>query len=141
MKREKGSDSEGFLRSLEFNYGDWNLGGKLIFYATILAIISVILPWMEANNGTIGFMQGAGFFLVFYVYPFVLLLMDRKIHELVGTVSAGFAVFAPSYVLYYVMDQEGGSLTEIAEPGVIIFIVASMILFTGIHLYESYERP
>ncbi len=138
MTEEEKEESK--IRGLEFNYRDWNLGGKLIFYSTLLAIFSMILPWIEGDGDTLGYQQGATVFLALYIYPFIVLTMDKHFKTPLGYVNGILAVIIPSYFLYYMAEEMAANLLEAAGIGILLFIITGILLFIGIHTYERYDR-
>ncbi len=80
-----------FLRSFKFNYKKWNIGGKLIFISTVIAILSLLIPWIGGDARTeSGLMQGASVFLAIYIYPFFMLAQDKSIDKKIGVTIETF---------------------------------------------------
>lgn len=139
-ENESRKKEEPLLRGLQFNFSGWNLGGKLIFISTVIAILSLLLPWIEGDGDTLGYKQGASLFLGLYIYPFFVLTMDKKMNTAAGYLFGGLAVLLPSYFLYYMADEMAASISEAAGIGIIIFILCGILLLIGIHKYERYHR-
>lgn len=133
---EPETEEESLLRHLEFNYQGWNLGGKLIFYSTVLAMISQLLPW-AGDMETYGFQDGSTLFLVFYIYPFVALTMDKPIHTYLGSLMGVFGIIAPT-ILYFLYP--GRPLMDEMSHGFILFIAACILLIIGVNTYKRYDR-
>ncbi len=140
---EKGSDEreEPIVRSFELNFHGWNIGGKLVFIATILAILSLLLPWIGENAETeMGFRQGMSVFLAFYIYPFFILVQDKTMSKSAGGLSSILAVIAPGFLLYYLSRDMALRIPEIMDWGIILFLIASILLIIGVFKYERYYR-
>ncbi len=139
-KREKikkaKQKEEPLFRPLKFNHSEWNLGGKLIFYSTVIAILSNILPWAR-DMSSFGFEDGTTLFLLFYIYPFIALTMDKPIHDYLGYLMGIFGILFPT-VLYFFYP--GRPLIDEMSYGFILFIAACIILILGVGTYERYER-
>ena len=139
MSEEK-EEKEPRIRGLQFNYKEWNTGGKIIFYATVLAIVSILLPWIEGDGDTLGYQQGASVFLALYIYPFLALTMDKPFKTPLGHINGLLAVGVPGYFLYYMAEEMAAGLLEAAGIGIILFMIAGIALLIGIHKYERYDR-
>lgn len=139
-KAESKKGVEPFMSDLQFNFGEWNIGGKLIFFSTIVAILSLFLPWIIGDGDTLGYQQGSSVFLAFFIYPFIALTMDKHINKVVGYMMGVLAVLVPSYLLYYVAGDMGARAADAAGIGIIIFILTGIMLLIGVHKYERYDR-
>ncbi len=141
-KEEKSSEKdEPLFRSFEFNFNQWNIGGKLIFISTVVAILSLLLPWIGGDAETeIGFMQGTSIFLALYIYPFFILAQDKSMSKIIGGISAGLGVIGPGAFLYYLSRDMMIRIPEVMDIGIVIYILASIVLFVGVIKYEKYDR-
>ncbi len=137
---EKRSE-EPVFRSLEFNFNDWKLGGKLIFISTLLAIISLFFTWIDSGDQSeIGFLQGGSIFLAMYIYPFLILAQDKHMNKVLGVISGASAVLFPILLLNYMSRQMMEPMMDIAGLGLIIFIITGIILLVGVIKYVPYDR-
>jgi len=140
-ERESSDEDEPLFRSFEFNFKGWNAGGKLIFISTLIAILSLLLPWIGGDAETeIGFMQGGSIFLAFYIYPFFILAQDKSMNKIAGVISAGLALVMPGILLYYVSRDMMVRIPDIIELGFVLFMIAGIVLLIGVAKYEKYYR-
>ena len=140
---KKGSkdQEEPLVRGLEFNFMEWNIGGKLIFISALLAIISLLLPWIEGGIETeIGFQQGGSIFLALYIYPFLMLAQDKDINKAAGIISALLVIILPGYYLHYMSGELREPMLDIVQSGIILFFIAGILLLVGIAQYQRYHR-
>ncbi len=140
---EKGStdEEEPLIRSFELNFQGWNFGGKLIFISTVIAILSLLLPWIGGDaEPDMGFGQGASVFLVAYIYPFFVLAQDKKMNNVVGFASSLLAIILPGIFLYYMSREMRLPMPEIISYGLLIFLVAGILLVIGVSKYVPYDR-
>lgn len=132
---------EPMIRGLEFNFNQWNTGGKLIFISTVIAILSLLLPWIDGGiEREIGFQQGGSVFLAMYIYPFLMLTQDKSINKIAGTISGVLAILLPGYFLHYMSLELREPMTEIVMSGMILFLIAGILLLVGILSYQRYHR-
>ncbi len=130
-----------FLRSFKFNYKKWNIGGKLIFISTVIAILSLLIPWIGGDARTeSGLMQGASVFLAIYIYPFFMLAQDKSIDKKIGVTIGSLSIISPGIFLYYLSRDMRLRILEIMDFGIILYIIAGIILLIGIVKYEKYHR-
>lgn len=134
-------EDEPLIRSLELNFSGWNIGGKLIFIATVIAILSLLLPWIGENGeAELGYQQGASIFLAFYIYPFLILAQDKTMNKVVGIASSALAASAPMILVYHLSREMALRMLDIVNWGVILFLLASITLLVGVIKYERYLR-
>jgi len=134
-------NEEPILKPLEFNFKGWNIGGKLIFISTLIAILSLLLPWIAGDaDAEMGFKQGGSLFLITYIYPFFILAQDKSMNNAVGMFSSILAVILPSTFLYYMSRQIRQPMPEIISYGLMIFLIAGIILIIGVLKYVPYDR-
>ncbi|MGM0509734.1 MAG: hypothetical protein ACQESD_01215, partial [Thermoplasmatota archaeon] len=139
-KVEGEENKETPFRRLEFNFSEWNPGGKLIFISTLIAILSLFFVWIKTSNSEIGFLQGGSLFLVAYIYPFFILAQDKKMNKIIGGISSISAVVLPIVLLMYMSDQLMERVFIIAGIGIYMFIFAGILLITGVIMYSPYDR-
>jgi len=128
------------FKNLEFNFSQWNLGGKVIFFSTLIAILSLFFVWIKTDHSEIGFLQGGSLFLAAYIYPFFILAQDKKMNKIIGGASSIFAVVLPIALLIYMSDQLRERITSTAGIGLYIFIFAGILLILGVFKYVPYHR-
>ncbi len=132
---------EPMFRSLEFNFSEWNIGGKLIFIATVIAIVSLLFTWIDSSDQSeIGFLQGGSIFLAAYIYPFFILAQDKRMNKIIAGISAGLAVVLPLIFLNYMSGRIRESMMDIMGIGLLIFIIGGILLLIGVTKYKRYDR-
>jgi len=132
---------EPFFKPLEFNFSKWSIGGKLIFISTLIAILSLLLPWIGGDaEAEMGFLQGASVFLALYIYPFFILAQDKRMNRAIGVLSSILAIVLPMTFLYYMSRELRQPMSDIISYGLIIFILAGILLIIGVLRYVPYDR-
>ena len=110
----------------------WSLGGKLIFIATCVAVLSVFLPLLDLGIITRnGLQQGTVLLLGLYVYPVLMLLYGKPVHRIAGIACGGVPVIV---VIIYIADKQVsvfGESMNAAGGGAWIFLLASMAFTAG----------
>ena len=63
------------MDKMSINWNEWNIGGKLIFVSSIVALFSFLLPWIDIGLASRNGFSVFGFVLIIcYVYPVLFLL-------------------------------------------------------------------
>jgi len=82
-------DDERNDTKMKFDWKNWNLGGKVIFVAGCVAIISMLMKWVDIGIASqSGLSQGAFLFLGLWVYPLLMLFKNKSINRLWGLVCS-----------------------------------------------------
>lgn len=118
---------------MKFRFMQWDLGSKLIFIATCLAIASFFFKWLDigvaAQNG---FLQGGVFFIVCFIYPFIKVVREKKMSKLIAYFFALVAIILTMmYVSSKTVDFFGQTIRG-AAAGPYLFLAACGLLSFGI---------
>ena len=121
---------------MKFDWENWNLGGKLIFGASCLAIGSMPLNWIELGFlSASGFSQDAWLLLALWIYPALVLGKNGAMNPLGGyACSIGSGILT----LLYISDKSVefmGQTQSAAATGSYLFLAASIALVLGVHKY------
>lgn len=122
---------------MTFSWSTINIGGKVILVSTVIAIISIFMPWVDMVISTSnGWQQFAFILLAFYVYPGLTVIKNKPLSLLWGSISSIIpAVAAVAFMEYKTMLFEGVNLC-FAGQGTYLFFVASIFLFAGVLKYK-----
>ena len=72
-----------------FAWSEWNFGGKVIFVSASIALVSMLMKWVDVGIASAnGFSTGAFALLAFFAYPVWKLLKQKPIHLYGGIGSA-----------------------------------------------------
>lgn len=136
---------KGYL--MTFSWSNLNIGGKIILISTIIAIISIFMPWIDTTLSTSnGWQQFTFILLAFYVYPALQTMRNNPISLIWGSTSAISAtVAAVAFMEWKTIPFEGVELC-FAGQGTYLFLVSSVFLIAGVLKYkpseiESAEAP
>lgn len=132
---------------MNYHWNTLSLGGKLISVSTVIAIISIFLPWFDAIRFSYnGFQELAVVLLLLYVYPVYKMVKNRPISMPIGVACAVAAAAASvGYMEWKTIPYEGVDLC-FAGHGTYIFFFTSVLLLVGILKYhvipsESSDTP
>lgn len=118
-------------------FDNWNIGGKLIFISTVVAVLSLFMKWVD-----IGFISASGFqqqgylFLIFYLYPVIQLFRNKPINKLVGIILSVLALVAG---IGYILSKSGDFFDQtinVASTGLYVYIISAILLIVGVFKYE-----
>lgn len=131
-----------YLNDLKINFSGWNIGGKLIFFGFILAVVSLFLPWKDAVIVTQNGIDSGGFILIpFFVYQVLWLLQDKEIMELIGIPLAIVPIVIVFNLIVNVNTTEVmGETVNVTGAGVLLALFSYIIISVGIMAYEPYDR-
>lgn len=114
----------------------WEQAGiseKTIFLSTLVATLSMFLPWVDLGLGVrSGFVEGSFLFLGLYIYPFWSSFKQKPMNKVWGLVCA---VIAASFSIIYMATQEMMSIL-----GVAIFFLSSIALGVGVYQSKGYWK-
>lgn len=122
---------------MQFSWSNTNLGGKIILISTVIAIISMFLPWVDmVTRYTTGFQEYAFALLLLYIYPVVQTVRNQSMSLVIGSLTSIIAaVAAVAFMEYKTIPFEGVDLC-FAGQGTYLFFAASVFLFAGILKYK-----
>lgn len=120
-----------------FSWSNTNFGGKIILISTVIATISMFLPWVDmVTRYTTGFQEYAFALLLLYIYPVVQTIRNQSISIVFGSLTSIIAaVAAVAFMEYKTIPFEGVNLC-FAGQGTYLFFAASVFLFAGILKYK-----
>ena len=125
---------------MKIKFNEWNIGGKLIFVSTIIAIISLFMSWVDLGIASVsGFQQDGYLFLILYIYPVYKLLKGTRLNKVIGVICSALAVILGIVFLSSKSVDFFGSTVNAAGTGLYLFIVASIVLTIGIIKYDVVE--
>ena len=121
---------------MKIEWSKWNVGGKIIFIAGSMAVISMFMNWVDFGiTARIGISQGAFLILVFWIYPIYMLLNNRIIELRWGLPSAILSILA---VIIYIASKSkslAGYSDNFSAIGAWLFLIASIALTIGVAKY------
>ncbi len=125
---------------MTFSWSNTNIGGKLIIISTLIAIISIFMPWIDTTISTSnGWQQFTFVLLAFYVYPVFQVITNKPLSLMWGSASSiSSAVATVAFMEWKTIPFEGVDLC-FAGQGTYLFFVASVFLFAGVLKYKSTE--
>lgn len=125
---------------MTFSWSNTNIGGKAILISSLIAIISIFLPWVDlVIRHTNGFQELTFVLLAFFVYPTLQVIKNNPISLLLGSASSILAaVAAVAFMEWKTIPYQGVNLC-FAGQGAYLFFVASVILFAGVLKYKASE--
>jgi hypothetical protein len=125
---------------MAFSWSNTNVGGKIILISSIIALISIFMPWVDMVIKTSsGWQQLAFVLLALYVYPVLQVVKNKSISLVWGSaVSILAAVAAVAFMQYKTILVEKIDLC-FAGQGTYLFFVTSVFLFIGVLKYKSIE--
>lgn len=119
-------------------WAEWNLGGRVIFVSACVAIVSMLMKWVDIGIASAnGFSQGTFLLLGVFIYPSWKLLKRKPINLYAGIGSAATgALFAMIYMSEKVISF-GDRTAFLFGPGAVFFFLACVGLGYGIFRYDS----
>jgi hypothetical protein len=125
---------------MTLSWANTNIGAKAILTSTLIAIISIFLPWVDlVIRHTNGFHELAFVLLAFFVYPVLMVIQNKPISLVWGSASSiTSAVAAVAFMEWKTIPYQGVNLC-FAGQGTYLFFVASVFLFAGILKYKVNE--
>jgi len=123
---------------VRLDWTGWDVGGKMIFASSALALFSFFLPWIDIGfTSRNGFSQGSFLLGAFYIYPLYKLLVGSQISKGIGTSCAlASLILTVLYILSKTVEIFDETVNA-SSAGVDVFIVATIILAVGIWIYKA----
>lgn len=123
---------------MSFKFSEWDIGGKSVFIAACLAIVSLFFKWVDLGfYSENGFEQQAFLFLLCFVYPVIRLLQGKSMNRIGGYISAIAGIVCGIAYINWKSDELFGVQIQAAGTGPYVFIVASVILGFGVYKYGN----
>lgn len=132
------ANPEATASPFRFAWAEWNLGGKIIFVSACVAIVSMLMKWVDVGIASAnGFSQGTFILLGFFVYPVWKLLKQKPINLYGGIGSAvGGMLFTAVY-----MSEKTVSFGQLSASlfgaGAVFFFLACGALAFGVYKYQQ----
>ncbi|MFZ5564260.1 MAG: hypothetical protein ACOZBW_09420 [Thermodesulfobacteriota bacterium] len=122
---------------MKFDWGNWNLGGRVIFVAGCAAVISMLMDWVDVGIASqSGLSQGAFWFLGLWAYPLLMLFKNRSINKLWGLVCATASIVLTIGYISSKSVELFDETVNAAATGAWLFLFASIALLIGILQYR-----
>lgn len=117
------------------NFKQLSLGKKIILITTVIALISLFLPWVELGIlSASGFQQGGYLFLIAFIYPVYCVLKNTYINKVGGLVCGIVALIAPIAYISSKSDEIFGTAINVAGSGAYLFLISTIGLIIGVVL-------
>lgn len=126
---------------MKIDWHNWNSGGKTVFIASCVAIVSMFISWVDVGIASQnGLMQGTFLFLGLWIYPALMLISNKSIN-----IGWGLACSITSLVvtLSYIGSKSVdffGKTVNVASTGAWLFLFASIALIVGVVKYNQLGR-
>tara|TARA_B100001287_G_C22588338_1_gene484415 strand:- start:270 stop:677 length:408 start_codon:yes stop_codon:yes gene_type:complete len=126
------------MDNMSINWKEWNIGGKLIFVSSIIAVLSFLLPWIDIGIASRSGFSVLGFVLIiFFIYPVLCLLKNNEISRIYGFISSGLAVLSGISWIINNQNEFMGESINTSGSGLYLFAISSIILIIGVWKYEK----
>lgn len=117
------------------NFKQLSLGKKIILITTVIALISLFLPWVELGIlSASGFQQGGYLFLIAFIYPVYCVLRNTYINKVGGLVCGIVALIASIAYISSKSDEIFGTAINVASSGAYLFLISTIGLIIGVVL-------
>lgn len=123
---------------MKFNFNAWNMGGKVIFISSTVALLSLLFAWVDIGiMSQNGFSQGTFLLFGLFIYPVYKLLNNDAINKKIGLSCGGAAI---ALTIIYIGSKTGelfGKTVNVSGTGAYLFLIASIALTYGITKYQQ----
>ena len=117
------------------NFKQLSLGKKIILITTVIALISLFLPWVELGIlSASGFQQGGYLFLIAFIYPVYCVLKNTYINKVGGLVCGIVALIASIAYISSKSVEIFGTAINVAGSGAYLFLISTIGLIIGVVL-------
>ena len=118
-------------------WSSWNAGAKTIFVAACIAVVSMLMNWVDIGIATRnGLSQGACLMLVLWLYPVIALLRGKPIMAWLGGVLGGLSALMTLVYIGSKQIEIYGRTVNVAAMGSYMFLLASVALIVGCFMYK-----
>ena len=123
---------------MEFNWKNWSTGQRLIFASSVVAVLSLLLPWADMGLLSVnGFAQQGYILLIFFIYPLYKLLKSTPIKPLYGFTSSGLAVICSISFALSKTVEVFDTTVNLSGSGLVLFIICSILLVIGVYMSKD----
>ncbi|MDC3084566.1 hypothetical protein OA439_01650 [Gammaproteobacteria bacterium] len=123
---------------MEFNWKNWSTGQRLIFASSVVAVLSLLLPWADMGLLSVnGFAQQGYLLLIFFIYPLYKLLKSTPIKPLYGFLSSGLAVISSISFALSKTVEVFDTTVNLSGSGLVLFIICSIVLVIGVYMSKD----
>jgi hypothetical protein len=123
---------------MKLAWKNWSSGGKVIFVAGCLAVMSILMKWVDVGIASqTGLSQGAFLFLCFWIYPLLMLFKNKAISRLWGLTCSILSVVVTIVYISSKSVELLGKTVNVAATGAWLFLLASIALIFGVLKYSS----
>lgn len=125
------TDNEGIMK---ISWDEWNAGEKVIFVASIIAALSMLLPWNDVGIASRnGIMTGGIILLAAFIYPTLKILKSEEINKKIALAGSIISIL---WTIYWIFVQNSmqlmGQSVNVSGSGLYIFLIASFALAFGV---------
>ena len=117
---------------MKISWDEWNTGEKVIFIASIIAALSMLLPWVDIAN-TNGITSGGIILLAAFIYPMLRILKSEEINKKIALAGSIISIL---WTIYWIFVQNSiqlmGQSVNVSGSGLYIFLIASFALAFGV---------
>jgi len=126
---------------MKIQWNEWDIGGKIIFVSTCVAIFSFLLPWVDIGIASQnGISQGTILLGILYIYPVFKLLKSQVIERKWGILCGTLSILL---TLTYILSKSGeifGKQVNVAGSGAYLFFATSIALIVGVIKYKKIKE-
>lgn len=125
---------------MEINWSNWGFGGKTIFSAFCVAVLSMFVAWVDIGfTSRNGISQGTVLLLILWVYPVLKPLKNQKMSKTLGFLCAITSFLMTTMYISSKSLNLMGREVNVASTGAILFLIASLALMVGVLKYKPTE--
>lgn len=124
--------------SFRVTWAEWNLGGKVIFASACVAVVSMLMKWVDVGFASAnGITQGTFLFLGFFVYPVLKLLKQKPIQMSYGIGNAAMGMLCTMYYMSQRTISLGERSASVYGAGAVIFFLCCAALAFGVYKHQQ----
>ena len=127
---------------MKISWNEWNIGEKVIFVASIIAALSMLLPWVDIGFASRnGIMTGGIILLALFTYPMLKIFKSQEINTKIALAASIVSILASIYWIFVQNTiQLMGQTGNVSGSGLYIFLIASFALAFGIWKNSKLEN-
>ena len=127
---------------MKISWNEWNIGEKVIFVASIVAALSMLLPWVDIGFASRnGIMTGGIILLALFIYPMLKILKSQEINTKIALAASIVSILASIYWIFVQNTiQLMGQTGNVSGSGLYIFLITSFALAFGIWKNSKLEN-